>query len=77
MSKLFEDAIARARQLPEAEQDSLAEALFSVMHRNEGRPRLTAAQAEDVRRIQRDIRAGKMRFATDQELAALWKKCGL
>jgi hypothetical protein len=39
--------------------------------------RLSDAQAEEVRRIQRDIREGKGIFATDEQMAALWKSCGL
>jgi hypothetical protein len=39
--------------------------------------RLTDAQAQEVARIQRNIREGKGTFATDEEMAALWKLCGL
>jgi hypothetical protein len=28
-------------------------------------------------RIQRDIRSGNAAFATDEEMAELWKSCGL
>ena len=77
MTKLLEDAIAEARELPEAEQDMAAEALFSAINKNAPAYRLTPEQIERVRRIQRDIAAGKTRFATDDEMAALWIKCGL
>ena len=39
--------------------------------------RLTDGQALEVARIQRNIREGKGTFATDEEMAALWKLCGL
>jgi hypothetical protein len=39
--------------------------------------RLTDAQAAEVVRIQRDLREGRGRLATDEEVAALWKTCGL
>jgi hypothetical protein len=39
--------------------------------------RLSDAQAEEVARIQRDVREGKGKFATDEQMAALWKSCGL
>jgi hypothetical protein len=39
--------------------------------------RLTDEQAEEVRRRQRDFAAGRERYATDEEVAALWKKAGL
>lgn len=76
MSKLLEDAVAEARKLPEAEQDLAAEALYSAISTSSIH-RLTPAQAEEVRRIQAAVRAGTARFATDEEMAALWKKCGL
>ena len=41
------------------------------------RDRLTDAQAQEVARIQRDIRAGRAALATDEQMAALWKSCGL
>jgi hypothetical protein len=39
--------------------------------------RLTPDQVEHVRRIQGRLRAGSARFATDDEMSALWKKAGL
>jgi hypothetical protein len=39
--------------------------------------RLTLEQIADVNRIRDDLRSGKTRLATDEEIAALWKKCGL
>jgi hypothetical protein len=42
-----------------------------------GSYRLTEAQAREVMRIQRDIRSGNAAFATDEEMAELWKSCGL
>jgi hypothetical protein len=41
------------------------------------RHRLTDAQVQEVARIQRDIRDGRGSFATDEQMAALWKSCGL
>ena len=41
------------------------------------RDRLTDAQAQEVARIQRDIRVGRAALATDEQMAALWKSCGL
>jgi len=42
-----------------------------------GNYRLTDAQVREVARIQRDLREGKGKLATDEEMAALWKSCGL
>ncbi len=73
MTKLLEDAIAQARELPEDAQDQIAEALFAHMAGAEFR--LTDDQVEEVRRRQQELRGGKTRFATDEEMDALWKKC--
>jgi putative addiction module component (TIGR02574 family) len=77
MTKLLEDAIAEARKLPESEQDSLAEAVFAHIANSEVSYHLTDEQAEEVKRRQQALREGKSRFATDEEMATLWKKCGL
>jgi len=39
--------------------------------------RLDPEQVEEVHRRQREFREGRERYATDDELAALWKKCSL
>ncbi|HEX9322645.1 MAG TPA: addiction module protein [Xanthobacteraceae bacterium] len=74
MTKLLEDAIAQARELPADEQDLIAEALFAHMAGAEFR--LTDDQVEEVKRRQQELREGKTRLATDEEMEALWKKCG-
>ena len=65
MTKLLEQAIAKARELSDDEQDAV------------GRIGLTSEQIADVVRIREDLRSGRTRLATDEETAALWKKCGL
>jgi hypothetical protein len=77
MTKLLEQAIAKARELTEAEQDSIADALFAHLARDDARFRLTPEQVADVARIREDLRSGRTRLATDEEVAAVWKKCGL
>jgi len=39
--------------------------------------RLTDAQVLEVARIQRDLREGRAKLATDEEMATLWRSCGL
>jgi hypothetical protein len=39
--------------------------------------RLTDDQVEEVKRRQQELREGKTRFATDEEMHVLWKKCEL
>jgi hypothetical protein len=41
------------------------------------RYRLTDTQVAEVARIQRALREGTGKLATDDEMAALWKACGL
>jgi hypothetical protein len=38
---------------------------------------LTDEQAEEVQPRRADFAAGRERYATNEEMAALWKKCGL
>jgi putative addiction module component (TIGR02574 family) len=50
MSKLLEQAVARVRELPEEEQDAMAEALFAHLIGNQVHYRLTDEQVEEVER---------------------------
>ena len=77
MSKLLEQAIVKARELSDEEQDAIADALFAHIAGEERRTRLTPDQVADVERIRDDLRSGRTRLATDEETAALWNKCGL
>lgn len=77
MTKLLEQAIAKARALSEDEQDAIADAVFAHLSGDDRRYGLTPEQVADVTRIREDLRSGRTRLATDEETAALWKKCGL
>jgi hypothetical protein len=77
MTKLLEQAFAKARELSEEEQDDIADALFAHLAGDHRRNRLTPEQIADVSRIREDLRSGRTRLATDEETIALWKKCGL
>jgi hypothetical protein len=77
MTRLLEQAIAKLRELPEEAQDAAAEALFAHLADDHRQVGLSSSQIEDVHRIQRDLREGRSRTASDDEMAALWKKCGL
>ena len=77
MTKLLEQAIAKARALSEPEQDAIADALFAHLAGDNRRVRLTPEQIADVTRIKDDLRGGKTRLDTDEEAAAFWKKCRL
>ncbi len=67
----------RVRHWPKERQEDAAEVLLEMERQDASRHRLTDAQAEEVARIQRDIREGRGKLATDEQMAALWKSCGL
>lgn len=75
MTKLLEDAIEKVRMLPEDRQAYVAEVLEQI-----------AAAGSDPFVVPDEHRAAVLEglgqadrgeFATDEEMAALWKKCGL
>lgn len=75
MTKVLEDVIEKVRRLPEDRQAYVAEVLEQIVA-NDG----------DLFVVPEEHRAGVLEgleqaergeFATDQEMAALWKKCGL
>lgn len=67
----------RVRHWPKERQEDAAEVLLEMERQDASRYRLTDAQAEEVARIQRDIREGRGKLAIDEQMAALWKSCGL
>ena len=75
MTKLLEQAIAKARALPDVEQDNAAEALMWAMEIQqspaEGDEETWAAIDEGLAQARRG------EFASDAEVAALWKRHGL
>ncbi|HLA20610.1 MAG TPA: hypothetical protein VJZ74_04040 [Pseudolabrys sp.] len=77
MTKLFQDVIERVRQWPEDRQDQAALVLLDLEAQQANRYRLTPEQVREVERIQQQVRDGSAEFATDEQMAAFWKKCGL
>jgi hypothetical protein len=76
-AKNLEQLMERMRHWPERRQEDAAEVLLEMERQDTSSYRLTDAQAQEVARIQRDVRNGKATFATDEEMAELWKSCGL
>jgi DNA-binding protein H-NS len=75
MIKVLEEAIEKIRKLPEDRQADAAEVLEQI-----------AANGSDVFQVPENDRAAVLEgleqlkrgaFATDEDMAALWKKCGL
>jgi len=73
MTKLLQNAIAQVQNLPEEEQNELAETLFAHLAGN-ARYRLTHEQIEEVRRRMNEKNP---RYASKKQMDAFWKKCGL
>ena len=76
-AKNLEQLLERVRHWPERRRDDAAEVLLEMERQDTSGYHLTEAQAREVARIQRGLRDGKGKLATDEEMAALWKSCGL
>jgi hypothetical protein len=76
-AKDLEELIERVRHWPKERQEDAAEVLLEMERQDTSGYRLTDAQAREVARIQHDIREGRGTLATDEQMAALWKSCGL
>jgi hypothetical protein len=77
MTKLLEKAINELRNLPEEEQDAAADAMFAYMSSDERQYQLQSDQMAEVHRIQRTLRDGKTRLATNGEVSSFKKKSRL
>jgi hypothetical protein len=75
--KNLEQLMERMRHWSERRQEDAAEVLLEMERQDTSDYRLTDAQAREVARIQHDVRNGKATFATDEEMAELWKSSGL
>ncbi len=75
MTKLLENGIDAVRDLPADQQNLAGELLRSLAEQSKRRPRLTPGQIDDVRLAIAEADRGD--FATEEEMAAFWKKCGL
>jgi uncharacterized protein YigA (DUF484 family) len=76
-AKDLEELIERVRHWPKERQQDAAEVLLEMERQDASGYRLTGAQAREVVRIQQSIREGRGTLATDEQMAALWKSCGL
>jgi hypothetical protein len=77
MTKLLRDVIERVRQWPDEGQDEAAHVLLDLEAQRTSRLRLRPEQVAEVARIQRKVADGSATFASDAEMAAFWKSCGL
>ena len=75
MTKLFEQAIAKVRELPEEDQDTLAFALLSMASDGAATAPLDDASRSAIREGLEQARRGE--FVPDEEIAAIWSRHGL
>jgi hypothetical protein len=75
MTKLFDEAIAKARELPPAEQDAMALMLLSMA----GHAGIGGDLDEETRAAIRDglEQARRGDFASDEDIEALWTRHGV
>jgi predicted transcriptional regulator len=73
MTTLLDKAISKLRRLPKERQDELAEVILDLAE--EAHYTLTPAQIAEVKASIEEVDRGE--FATERELAELWKKFGL
>ncbi|MBV8976076.1 MAG: hypothetical protein JO261_00590 [Alphaproteobacteria bacterium] len=70
MSKLLERAISRVRALPEERQEELAEIMLDLAE-NQSNWEPSSSERAEIELAQRETREGD--FASDQEMAELWR----
>ena len=75
MTKVLEDAIEKVRKLPEDRQAYVAEVLEQIAAAGSDPFIVPEAHRVAVLEGLREAELGE--FASDEEMAALWKKCGL
>jgi hypothetical protein len=75
MTKLLEKGIEAVRDLPDEAQNRVGEMLLSVAEQSRRSYTLTPEQVEDVKLAMAEADRGD--FASDEEMSAFWKKCGL
>ncbi|HEY4521372.1 MAG TPA: hypothetical protein VJL57_03175 [Candidatus Paceibacterota bacterium] len=74
MTKLLEEGIKAVQGLPADRQDVAGEMLLTIAG-NSASYQLMPEQIEDVKLAIAETDKGE--FATEEEMEALWKKCGL
>jgi predicted transcriptional regulator len=75
MSQVLEDAIAKVRQLPEDRQAYVAEVLEQIAAAGSHMFLVPDEHRKDVLEGLEQAKRGE--FVSDDDLAALWKTCGL
>jgi predicted transcriptional regulator len=75
MTKVLEDVIEKVRRLPEDRQAYVAEVLEQIVANDD--VLFVVPDGHRAAVLEGLGQAERGEFATDDEMAALWKKCGL
>ena len=75
MTKLLEHAIEKVKRLSADRQDDAAHVLIDMAESDQSLYMLTNEQRDEVRTALAEVARGE--FATEKDMADLWKKCGL
>jgi hypothetical protein len=71
------EILDRVLDWPAQRQEDAARMLREMERQDASRSRLTDDQVAEVERRRAAFAAGEERYATEEELAAFWRKCGL
>jgi predicted transcriptional regulator len=75
MTKLLDEAVQKLSLLPKGRQDELARMLIDVAASDLHPYQLTAEEREGIEEALAQAERGE--FASDEEVAAMWKRFGL
>jgi hypothetical protein len=71
------EILDRVLTWPPKRQEDAVRVLSDMEEQDTSPYHLTDEQVEEVERRRMAFAEGRERYATDEEMAALWKKCGL
>ena len=71
------EILDRVLTWPPQRQEAAVRVLGEIEAQDASAYRLTDEQVQEVDRRRASFASGRERFATDEEMTALWKKCGL
>jgi hypothetical protein len=76
MTKLLDRALEAARHLPDDAQDDIARVILQLAAGDEASPQVLSKEERAAISASKEA-AGRDEFATDEEVAAVWRKHGL
>jgi hypothetical protein len=71
------EILDRVLTWPAKRQEDAVRVLTEMEEQDASRYHLTEDQVQEIERRRADFTKGGEGYATDEEMAALWKKCGL